>query len=104
MSKHTPGPWHWSSDSLTHRQFDIYAPNCSPQQHICTVNNLSIEKLWARDAEIALANARLIAAAPDMVDLLLAALPYVDEGEQFNKSTHRNLSKQIRALLEKIDA
>ena len=67
---HTPGPWHWSGDSLTHRQFDIYAPAKSPQQHICTVNNLSVEKLWARDADQAIANARLIAAAPD----LLAAL------------------------------
>ena len=70
MSKHTPGPWHWSGDSLTHRQFNIYAPSSAPQEHVCTVNNLSPEKLDARDADVALANARLIAAAPDLLEVL----------------------------------
>lgn len=68
--KHTPGPWHWQGDSLTHRQFDIYAPGSAPKQHVCTINNLSVEKLWLRDSEQALANARLIAAAPDMLSAL----------------------------------
>lgn len=69
-TQHTPGPWHWSGDSLTHRQFDIHAPMQSPQQHICTVNNLPVEKLHKRDAGVALANARLIAAAPELLHAL----------------------------------
>lgn len=47
-----------------------------------------------------LANARLIAASPMLAELLLAALPYVEEGEEFNKPHKRNLSKQIRELLK----
>jgi citrate synthase len=67
---HTPGPWYYVSDSLTHRQFDVYSPSAAPQQHVCTVNNLSVEALWKRDAKQAEANARLIAAAPQMLRAL----------------------------------
>ena len=70
MTKHTPGPWHYLGDSLTHRQFDIYSPGAAPHQHVCTVNNLSTEALWKRDAQQAEANARLIAAAPQMLRAL----------------------------------
>ena len=76
IANYTPGPWHWQGDSLTHRQFNIYAPNNSPHQHVCTVNNLSVDKLWQRDATQAEANARLIAAAPD----LLSALQQLAQG------------------------
>lgn len=93
MNKYTPGPWHIDPKS----SFYVFAHGSLAEQagvdngpFVCNASTL--------------ANARLIAAAPDMVDLLLAALPFVEEGEQFNKSTHRNLSKQIRVLLEKIDA
>jgi len=38
---------------------------------------------------------------PDtMLDLLIEALPYVEEGEHFNKPTQRGLSKRIRAMIE----
>jgi citrate synthase len=67
---HTPGPWYYVSDSLTHRQFDVYSPSAAPQQHVCTVNNLSVEALWKRDAKQAEANARLIAAAPQLLSAL----------------------------------
>ncbi len=33
----TPGPWYWIGDSLTHRQFNIYAIN-GTDKHIATVN------------------------------------------------------------------
>lgn len=39
----------------------------------------------------------------ELLDLLLAALPYVEEGEQFNKPTGRELSKRIRAVLAKAE-
>ena len=34
--------------------------------------------------------------------LLLAALPYVEEGESYNKPERRNLSKEIRYVLKQI--
>lgn len=68
LSKHTPGPWHWQGDSLTNRQFDVYAAN--PHRHICTVNNLPMNVLSTRDIGEANGNAVLIAAAPKMFGAL----------------------------------
>ena len=69
---HTPGPWHFVSDTLTHRRFDIYSP-CGLDQaheHVCTVNDLPHERLVTRPLERAEANARLIQSAPVMFDIL----------------------------------
>lgn len=73
-AKHTPGPWTYESDH-THRQFNIrmlghLIGTRDEAKHICTVNNLPPHVLANRDQSTAEANARLIAAAPD----LLAAL------------------------------
>jgi hypothetical protein len=68
----TPGPWYWIGDSLTHRQFNIYAIN-GTDKHIATVNDLPVEKLWARDQVESEATAKLIAACdPDTIRELLA--------------------------------
>ena len=75
---HTPAPWHWVGDH-THRQFNIYKPSQQTQKHICTINNVSPEMLKGRNPETALANAKLIAAAPDLLEALLTALPYVED-------------------------
>lgn len=67
----TPGPWYWIGDSLTHRQFNIYAIN-GTDKHIATVNNLPVEKLWARDQVESEATAKLITACdPDTAQALL---------------------------------
>lgn len=42
----------------------------------------------------------LFAAAPTMLEMLLEALPLVEEGEQYHKASCRTLSKRIRELLE----
>lgn len=51
----------------------------------------------------AIADARLIAAAPDLLDALYLALPYVEEGEEYNHPDKRVLSKTIRALISKVE-
>jgi hypothetical protein len=38
----------------------------------------------------------------ELIDLLIEALPYVEESEQFNKPTHRTLSKKIRDVYAKV--
>lgn len=43
----------------------------------------------------------VLRAVPEMLDLLEDALPYVEEGEEFNKPTRRDLSKRIKAMLSK---
>lgn len=42
-------------------------------------------------------------AAGDLLELLTLALPYVEEGEQFNKPSCRDLSKKIRAAIAKAE-
>ncbi|MFM2134449.1 MAG: hypothetical protein RL156_1730 [Bacteroidota bacterium] len=85
--KHTPGPW-------------LFQQCGSPGYFaIVTTQGKPVPLI----GPTAIHNARLIAAAPDMADLLLAALPYVEEGEEFNKPNCRTLSRDIRALLRVID-
>jgi hypothetical protein len=43
-------------------------------------------------------------AAPDLLELVTLALPYVEEGEEFNHPAKRTLSKRIKAALHKATA
>lgn len=57
------------------------------------------------DLDESIANARLMAAAPDMLDLLCLALPYVEDAEHdpCNKpDAVRKLARQIRAAIERV--
>lgn len=62
MSKHTPGPWVFGQDGYSLGNGVVYSrhPNGNPKD-ICTVSGWAGEKI---------ANARLIAAAPDLLDAL----------------------------------
>ena len=91
-AKHTPGPWiavgAW-----------VEVPN-DKVPDICTCDPAAIgqEKLPRTHAQQC-ANARLIAAAPDLLELLTLAMPYVEEGEEFNAAHKRDLSLSIRAAI-----
>lgn len=64
MNKHTPGPWRIAEKSKQEDPdyFDIEAPGqTNHQRHVGHVHNWSIEDI---------ANARLIAAAPDLLRTL----------------------------------
>jgi hypothetical protein len=65
---------------------------------------LVIGEVYGCSADNTEANARLIAAAPDLQEMLVEALPYVEESEQFNKPSCRTLSKRIRAKIAELDA
>jgi hypothetical protein len=70
MSKHTPGPWEWFGPNLLcgdeRQSEDILksADDGKPYGH----HSALIEHHW--DADVAKANARLIAAAPDLLEAL----------------------------------
>jgi hypothetical protein len=66
---------------------------------ICEIDTKSV----ATDDAIRLANAGLIAAAPELLDALYAALPCVEESEEFDKPNGPKLSVTIRALLAKAE-
>jgi hypothetical protein len=56
--KHTPGPWRVETERA--------------YIHIMPSENLAICELWRRgNPELEMANARLIAAAPDLLELLM---------------------------------
>ena len=62
MSKHTPGPW------KVRNVREVFCGN----KRICHVNAASREPLSIKDDwDVAAANARLIAAAPDLLEALL---------------------------------
>jgi len=87
MTKHTPGPWSVGKYTIT-----VDGPD-----------GKILATITASTKDKELANARLIAAAPEMLDLLYAALPHVEDGEEFNKPQCRNLSKNIKELINKIE-
>jgi hypothetical protein len=70
MSKYTKGTWHAVGAWVEVEDDDV--------ADICTCNPADIgqEHLKRSDAEV-LANVRLIAAAPDMIELLKDLFPYV---------------------------
>lgn len=85
-----PGPW------KRNRHDDVHDAN---GDLVCNVHG---EDLGEQEA-----NARLIAVAPEMLDLLLCALPYVEDAlhdEVFKPDVVRNCIKQIRAVIAKAEA
>lgn len=84
QATHTPGPWTYESDH-THRQFNIrmlghLIGTKDEAKHICTVNNLPPHVLANRDPSTAEANARLIAAAPELLAELINLVDAMNNG------------------------
>jgi hypothetical protein len=79
MSKlqHTPGPWKYTVSKIHHRH-QISDSKCGGQ--ICL--------MWNRGKDITEANARLIAAAPDMLEALIWFVRRVRNGEVHSKRTY----------------
>lgn len=67
-TKHTPGPW-WVDDN-----------GCVAAGHGDTYETIAIMHDWQGDSERE-ANARLIAAAPELLEALRAVLDEIDENE-----------------------
>lgn len=61
MTKHTPGPWRWSANCR-----EVVAPGKS----ICRIDPGMLISFHAPDESERLANAQLIAAAPDLLEAL----------------------------------
>lgn len=93
IAKHTPGPW---------RVFTAKPPN---DHKIIGIGELTGEGIadcgfgvWRGGSAEALANARLIAAAPELLAALKAARRYVETcADPFNKDDH--VLKQVDAAI-----
>ncbi len=74
--KHTPGPWTFFailSGSENHKGFRVN------DEQDCWIADVSPRDA---DGDVGNANARLIAAAPELLDCLKAALPLIDDAFQ----------------------
>ena len=73
MSKHTPGPWSWGSD---------YRGLYGSGEDNDVLSTAYYENMWLahkRDEAEREANARLIAAAPDLLEALQSAIPFMED-------------------------
>lgn len=74
MSKHTPGPWHVIENPNGTLGIGAKEPDgsdCRPAQ----INGTAVEEPWA---SVTWANARLIAAAPDLLEACKRLLAYAN--------------------------
>lgn len=93
MSKHTPGPWNIGTKNGAR----VWSENGETLIADADVSE-SLRK------EIKKANARLIAAAPELLEMLCTALPFIEDAEldPAYKAGHvAAISEQIRALIAK---
>ena len=84
-NKHTPGPWSWNTDYNEDNVFSVWVE--APDVTHKTTNICVADCSWVELLEEAEANAALIAAAPDMYEVLEDLLKY--KGVMSDESTER---------------
>ena len=95
-TEHTQGPWKVLEHARGRGRTCVTTSNGAPiSAVICEIDTKSV----ATDDATRLSNARLIASAPELLEALYAALPCVEESEEFDKPNGPKLSVTIRALL-----
>ena len=98
MSKHTPGPWHFRVDPIHQGQYFIrvqsygFAP-------LATVRGDKRSTL--KDSE---ANARLIAAAPDLLKALKAIVKSLADQDDEGLIEHAQQMIDARAAIDRAEA
>lgn len=96
---HNVGPWH------TQGRYIVPADN-GPSIGCATILKApSLKKQPDFDAQ-GYANARLMAAAPDMLELLYRCLPFIEDANEdpcYKPDRVKALENQIKALLAQID-
>lgn len=81
-TQHTPGPWQWAA-STAGTQDDVYHVGAEYEPHgdICTIAKQDPQQDGGRSRALELANARLIAAAPELLAALYNLTMWI-EGEK----------------------
>lgn len=99
MSEHTPGPWAAVGKSVR-TAATIGRKNDAPngyQGGICNCLGGSFDK-YEQD-QIAKANARLISAAPELLEALESFVHLYEAGAHFDESTLRKVVNGMRAAI-----
>lgn len=87
--KHTPGPWSLEQQSTG----DIT---------VMGADSVRLALVTVADYPKQLPNAILIAAAPELLEMLYTVLPAVEESDEFNKPSMK-LAPKVRALISKAE-
>ena len=88
MSKHTPGPWYAGTKSVTASE---------------TENRLGLDvRIFGGNRDDNKANARLIAAAPEMYETLKALVQELSENDEDGLIEHTDQMINARAVIAKI--
>jgi hypothetical protein len=105
MSKHTPGPWNYDSGYIdTHAVDDDGSRDyiiLAEMHSTFGPDNYGVDQ-WMLPPEEYEANARLIAAAPEMYEALQMFLAYNDQGGPISFDTDAMWAK-ARSVLAKIE-
>lgn len=91
QTKHTPGPWE-VKHSESKPAFNVVGKYLGGKYKIARCPYIADVKVEKEEAE---ANAKLIAAAPDMIEILKEVLPYLIGG------IHIRLSLKVDAIIKK---
>jgi hypothetical protein len=98
-SKHTPGPWmtfREPNDTIS-INYQLSDGTCGP--HIATVVTESCDDELGADSPIAQADARLIAAAPELLEACRLAANLLHDSITLSDSTRRELRKKLLAAV-----
>lgn len=93
-TKHTPGPWRVGTDDRS--IFTVRGTTSAGMQHIATAAGCAS----LNDADLR-ANARLIAAAPELAEACQALIALVDGPKPVNSNTVADVHVLARAALRK---
>ena len=104
MSAHTPGPWQWYWRVGEHLKADcgvFHEVREGQAVAVCRAPQYAGQRQWEADA-------RLIAAAPEMYEALLAILPFIpissaSEGGAAKFSANVRAADQVRAAIDKAE-
>lgn len=93
MTQHSPGPWELNTQDT----------GMNDSGTILGAGTVIIPDIYGRSKGEADANARLIAAAPEMKDLLLHALHYIETPGDFTETERLELCQDIDDLIAKAE-
>lgn len=99
MGAHTKGPWEFGPGyEPGDTKFDLFAPG-----GVQVIAQASYENMWlsAHDATTDAANARLIAAAPDLLAACQEALTYCEHLKSSMFGVEPSHADQLRAAIRK---
>lgn len=105
QEQHTPGPWEVDSGMVqTVAEHTCKIPGCGVHIPIAWMDRKPGNGTMPVERD---ANARLIAAAPELFNMLIEALPYIECAAEidttYKPGAVRNLVNRIRKVVDKVE-